>query len=49
MQRSQADAILLVDALDLLEQACPADSKRIAQCRLLAAELATVCSLSATQ
>lgn len=41
MQLSHEDALLLVDALYLLEQTYPADSKRAAQCRMLAAEIAT--------
>lgn len=48
MKLSQEDALLLVDVLDFLEQTCPTDSKRAAQCRLLAAELATEFSLSIT-
>ncbi|WP_161607173.1 hypothetical protein [Halovivax asiaticus] len=49
MKLSQDDAVVLIDALELLEQYRPADSKRAAQCRLLAAELATEFDLPVTQ
>lgn len=46
MKPSRAEALLLNEALDHLEQPCPADSKRAARYRLLAADLATVIDLT---